>query len=206
MAFWGAPIPDENHAYNACVTAIEMQEKLKELRERWKKLGRPEIKMRIGINTGKVIVGNMGSKVKFNYTVIGDDVNLASRLEGANKEYGTSIMIGESTYEKVKDKVVARELDLLVVKGKTEPVKVYELIGLVNNTLPSWINEFIEVYHEALKFYREREWDRAIELFSRALEIYPDDYTCKLYIQRCLYFKEVPPPEDWSGVFVMQTK
>jgi adenylate cyclase len=206
MAFWGAPIPDENHAYNACVTAIEMQEKLKELRERWKKLGRPEIKMRIGINTGKVIVGNMGSKVKFNYTVIGDDVNLASRLEGANKEYGTSIMIGESTYEKVKDKVVARELDLLVVKGKTEPVKVYELIGLVNNTLPSWINEFVEVYHEALKLYREREWDRAIELFSRALEIYPDDYTCKLYIQRCLYFKEVPPPEDWSGVFVMQTK
>lgn len=206
MAFWGAPVPDENHAYNACVTALEMQDRLRELREKWKKLGRPEIKMRIGINTGKVIVGNMGSKVKFNYTVIGDDVNLASRLEGANKEYGTSIMIGEATYEKVKDKVIARELDLLVVKGKTEPVRVYELIGLVNDTLPDWIKKFIEIYHEGLKNYRERNWDKAIELFTKAIEINPNDYTSKLYIQRCSYFKESPPPPDWSGVFVMQTK
>lgn len=206
MAFWGAPVPDENHAYNACVTALEMQEKLRELREKWKKLGRPEIKMRIGINTGKVIVGNMGSKVKFNYTVIGDDVNLASRLEGANKEYGTSIMIGESTYEKVKDKVIVRELDLLVVKGKTEPVRVYELIGLVNDTLPDEIKKFIDIYHTGLKFYRMREWDKAIENFMKALEIFPNDYTCKLYIQRCAYFKETPPPPNWSGVFVMQTK
>jgi adenylate cyclase len=206
MAFWGAPVPDENHAYNACITALEMQEKLRELREKWKKLGRPEIKMRIGINTGRVIVGNMGSKVKFNYTVIGDDVNLASRLEGANKEYGTSIMIGESTYEKVKDKIIARELDLLVVKGKTEPVRVYELIGLVNDTLPDEIKKFIEIYHTGLKFYRMMEWDKAIENFTKALEISPNDYTCKLYIQRCAYFKETPPPPNWSGVFIMQTK
>ncbi len=206
MAFWGAPVPDENHAYNACATALEMQEKLRELRERWKKLGRPEIKMRIGINTGRVIVGNMGSKVKFNYTVIGDDVNLASRLEGANKEYGTSIMIGESTYEKVKDKVIVRELDLLIVKGKTEPVRVYELIGLAGDTIPIEMQKFIEIYHTGLKFYRERNWDKAIENFSKALEIYPNDYTCKLYIQRCAYFKETPPPYDWSGVFVMETK
>lgn len=206
MAFWGAPIPDENHAYAACVTALEMQEKLRELREKWKKLGRPEIKMRVGINTGKVIVGNMGSKVKFNYTVIGDDVNLASRLEGANKEYGTNIMIGESTYEKVKDKVIVRELDLLVVKGKTEPIRAYELIGLVNDTLPDKVKNFIEIYHSGLKLYRMREWDKAIENFSKALEIFPNDYTCKLYIQRCVYFKETPPPSDWSGVFIMQTK
>ncbi len=206
MAFWGAPVPDENHAYNACITALEMQEKLRELREKWKKLGRPEIKMRIGINTGRVIVGNMGSKVKFNYTVIGDDVNLASRLEGANKEYGTNIMIGESTYEKVKDKVIVRELDLLVVKGKTEPVRVYELIGPVNDTLPDEVKKFIEIYHLGLKFYRMKEWDKAIENFSKALEIFPNDYTCKLYIQRCAYFKETPPPPNWSGVFIMQTK
>lgn len=206
MAFWGAPVPDENHAYNACITAIEMQEKLKELREKWKKLERPEIRMRIGINTGKVIVGNMGSKVKFNYTVIGDDVNLASRLEGANKEYGTNIMIGELTYEKVKDKFIVRELDLLVVKGKTEPVRVYELIAPVNNTLPENTKKFIELYHQALKLYRSKEWDKAIEKFMQALELHPNDYTCKLYIQRCLYFKEVPPPPDWTGVFVMQTK
>jgi len=206
MAFWGAPIPDENHAYNACVTALEMQEKLKELREKWKKLKRPEIKMRIGINTGKVIVGNMGSKIKFNYTVVGDDVNLASRLEGANKEYGTNIMIGESTYKKVKDKFICRELDLLVVKGKTEPVRVYELIAPVNDTLPDEMKKFLEIYHDGLELYRSMEWDKAIDRFTKALEIYPNDFTCKLYIQRCLYFKESSPPPNWTGVFVMQTK
>ncbi|MEN3038313.1 MAG: CHASE2 domain-containing protein [Candidatus Kryptonium sp.] len=206
MAFWGAPVPDENHAYNACITALEMQEKLRELRERWKKLKRPEIKMRIGINTGRVIIGNMGSKVKFNYTVVGDDVNLASRLEGANKEYGTSIMIGEATYNKVKDKFIVRELDLLVVKGKTEPVRVYELIGLANDTLPENLKRFIEIYHTGLELYRAMEWDKAIEKFTQALEVNPNDYASKLYIQRCLYFKETPPPPNWAGVFVLQTK
>lgn len=206
MAFWGAPVPDENHAYNACITALEMQEKLKELREKWRKLKRPEIKMRIGINTGRVIIGNMGSKVKFNYTVVGDDVNLASRLEGANKEYGTSIMIGEATYNKVKDKFIVRELDLLVVKGKTEPVRVYELIGLVNDNLPENMKRFIEIYNAGLELYRAMEWDKAIEKFTQALEVNPNDYTCKLYIQRCLHFKETPPPPNWTGVFILQTK
>ncbi|MCS7229525.1 MAG: CHASE2 domain-containing protein [Candidatus Kryptonium sp.] len=206
MAFWGAPVPDENHAYNACITALEMQEKLKELREKWRKLKRPEIKMRIGINTGRVIIGNMGSKVKFNYTVVGDDVNLASRLEGANKEYGTSIMIGEATYNKVKDKFIVRELDLLVVKGKTEPVRVYELIGLANDNLPENMKRFIEIYNAGLELYRAMEWDKAIEKFTQALEVNPNDYTCKLYIQRCLHFKETPPPLNWTGVFILQTK
>jgi adenylate cyclase len=206
MAFWGAPVPDEEHAYHACVAALEMQRELKKLRDRWKKQGRPEIRMRVGINTGKVIVGNMGSKVKFNYTVVGDDVNLASRLEGANKQYGTSIMLGESTYKKVKDKVIVRELDLLVVKGKTEPVRVYELIGLVNDSLPDDMKKFIEIYHKALKLYRSKEWDKAIEEFSKAIEINPDDYTSKLYIKRSAHFKKFPPPDDWNGVFVMETK
>ena len=206
MAFWGAPIPDPDHAYKACVSAIEMQKELARLREMWKKQGRPEIKMRIGINTGKVIVGNMGSKVKFNYTVVGDDVNLASRLEGANKAYGTQIMIGESTYEKVKDKVIVRELDLLVVKGKTEPVRVYELIDLANNRLPDDMKKFIEIYHRGLKLYREREWEKAIDEFTKALEINPNDYPCKLYIKRSTHFIHNPPPDNWNGVFILETK
>jgi adenylate cyclase len=129
MAIFGAPVPQTDHAVRACLTALAMQERLAEMRELWKREGKPPLKARIGINTGPVVVGNMGSSIKFNYTVIGDAVNLASRLEGENKEYGTSIMIGESTYRVVKEAIETRYLGEVVVKGKTVPVKVYEVTG-----------------------------------------------------------------------------
>ena len=130
VAFWGAPIPQKDHALRACVCALEMQAELEKLREKWRSEGKPLIYMRCGINTGEMVVGNVGGYGRFNYTVIGDSVNLGARLESANKEFGTSIMISEYTYEKVKDFVNVRELGTIIVKGKTKPVRVYELKGL----------------------------------------------------------------------------
>jgi adenylate cyclase len=133
MAFWGAPVPLEDHAYYACVTALIQLEKLKELQESWKKRNLPSIDIGIGLNSGPAVVGNMGSSHRMDYTCMGDTVNLGSRLESSNKMYGTRIIISEYTYEKVKDRVYARELDLVQVKGKTRPVRIYELLGLVDD-------------------------------------------------------------------------
>ncbi|MCX8000155.1 MAG: adenylate/guanylate cyclase domain-containing protein, partial [Leptospiraceae bacterium] len=133
MAFWGAPVPLEEHAYYACVASIKQVLKLKELQESWKQRNLPTIDIGIGLNTGPAVVGNMGSSHRMDYTCMGDTVNLGSRLEGSNKMYGTRIIMSEYTYERVKDKVYARELDLVQVKGKTHPVRIYELIGLVND-------------------------------------------------------------------------
>jgi adenylate cyclase len=132
MAFWGAPIPNDDHAYYACVAALAQAKKLKELQERWSERNIPVLNIGIGINSGPAVVGNMGSSRRMDYTLMGDTVNLGSRLEGITKIYGVQICISEFTYERVKDRVYARELDLVRVKGKLEPVRIYELMGLVN--------------------------------------------------------------------------
>jgi adenylate cyclase len=130
MAFWGAPIELENHALNACKAALEQIHCLKEMNAKWITEGKPPLDIGIGLNSGDMVVGNMGSSSRMDYTIMGDSVNLGSRLEGANKIYSTHIIIGESTYELVKDHVITRELDLIRVKGKNLPVKIYELIDL----------------------------------------------------------------------------
>lgn len=132
MAFWGAPVPNEDHAYFACITAIVQLEELKKLQDMWAEKGYPIIDIGIGLNSGPAVVGNMGSSHRMDYTVMGDTINLGSRLEGTNKQYGTRIIISQTTYDKVKDRVYTRELDDIRVKGKNEPVRIYELIGLVN--------------------------------------------------------------------------
>jgi adenylate cyclase len=133
MAFWGAPVALEDHAYYACVASLAQMNKLKELQKSWIERNLSSIDIGIGLNSGHAVVGNMGSSHQMNYTVMGDTINLGSRLEGSNKTYGTNIIISEYTYEKVKDRVYARELDLVQVKGKTQPVRIYELIGLIND-------------------------------------------------------------------------
>ncbi|MDD8019272.1 MAG: adenylate/guanylate cyclase domain-containing protein, partial [Bacteroidota bacterium] len=130
MSFWGAPLEDKDHAYHSCAAALKMQKKLLALHTKWIHYGRPVVNQRIGINTGKTVVGNMGAEARLNYTAIGDAVNLASRLEGVNKEYGTRLLMSGNTYKKVHDKVLSREMDLVIVMGKTEPVRIYELIAL----------------------------------------------------------------------------
>ncbi|MCS7084445.1 MAG: adenylate/guanylate cyclase domain-containing protein, partial [Aquificaceae bacterium] len=132
MAFWGAPIPNEEHAYYACIASLAQLEELKKLQQRWVEQGYPVIDIGIGLNSGYAVVGNMGSSHRMDYTVMGDTINLGSRLEGTNKQYGTRIIISEFTYAKVKDRVYVRELDIIRVKGKNEPVKIYELLDLVH--------------------------------------------------------------------------
>jgi adenylate cyclase len=183
-----------------------MQEKLVEMRVKLKKEGRPELRARAGINSGQVVLGNMGSQSVFDYTVMGDNVNLASRLEGANKEYGSYIMISEWTQELVKDDVITRELDLIRVKGKVKGVKVFEVIARASVGITATKKKALENYNQGLAAYRQQRWDEAIVCFKSALNVDPDDETSKVYLERCEEFKKNPPPENWDGVFTMLTK
>lgn len=206
MAFWGAPLPQKDHALRTCYAALDMEKRLAELRPKWKKEGKPELSARCGVNTGIVIVGNMGGKDRFDYTVIGDSVNLASRLEGANKQYESQIMISDFTFSHVKGKVVTRELDLIQVKGKSEPVKVYELLGRTGMQQSENQKQSLELYHEGLKLYRERKWEEAIAYFQQAVSLDDTCYVSQIYTQRASLYQINPPPDDWNGVFVMTTK
>lgn len=206
MAFFGAPVPLPDHALAACQVALEMQEKLVSLRAKWASEGRPPVHIRIGLDTGEVIVGNMGSKDKMDYTVIGDRVNTASRLEGVNKMYGTGIMLSEHTYERVKEDVIVRELDVTRVKGKHKALRIYELLGLRSEGVSEQVRKKVERYSEALRLYRDRRWAEAEKAFQRVLEVDPEDGPSKMYVARCRDFQTHPPAEDWDGVWVMETK
>ncbi len=206
MAVFGAPVEMPEHAELACRSALQMQTRLEKLRLQWEKEGKPALHCRIGINSGDMVVGNMGSHNRFDYTVLGDSVNLASRLEGANKLYDTKIMIGEETYNLVKDKFVSRPLDLLRVKGKNKPVKVYELIAENNNSLPQEFLEMLKEYNEGFENYLKCNWEWAANHFRQVLQIQKQDGPSRLYLLRCQEFQTNPPSEDWDGVFTMKTK
>jgi adenylate cyclase len=206
MAEFGAPIYYSDHAKRACLAALQMQEKLTELRSKWKAEGKPQLKVRIGINSGQMVVGNMGSQDVFDYTVLGDAVNLGSRLEGANKVYGTYIMISERTKQELDNNFVLRDLDVIRVKGKTEPIKVYELVASDGNNLPEAKKNLLDFFHQGLEKYRMREWHESTKYLEKALEIDEKDMPSKLYIERCREFIETPPPEDWDGVYTMTHK
>jgi len=211
MAFWNAPIEDPQHHFNSVLCALRMKKKVNELKSNWKSIIGQDFKIRIGINSGEMIVGNMGGKKKFDYTVMGDNVNLASRLESINKIYGTDIIISENVYNKISDKVIAREIDLILVKGKTIPVRIYELIDLKDGLLFSSnahkeLLKLIEYFEEGLNLYRERMFNRAIEEFEKVLLINPDDFPARVFIDRCFEFLNSPPPDDWNGVFESKVK
>jgi adenylate cyclase len=206
MAMFGAPASTGDDAGNAVLAAIEMQESLISFNEEQKKLGKPELKVGIGINSGIVVVGNIGSDQRMEYTAIGDSVNLASRLEGANKEYGTHIMITELTQERVNSKIISRELDMIRVKGKEKPVKVFEVVASAVQGVSGEIKKALEHYNKGLIAYRKQKWDDAIAHFNNVLTVKPGDGPSIVYIERCNDFKINPPPEKWDGVFVMHTK
>jgi adenylate cyclase len=204
MAVYGAPLPDPNHAFRACCSALDMMEELKALQARWASQGRPFLNIGIGINTAIMVVGNMGSEQRFDYTVTGDGVNLASRLEGANKEYGTNIIVSESTWEQVRDRIATRELDIIRVQGKAQPTRIFEVLGM-----PPLTPERAAIgrlFEAALGDYRAQHWQAAIENFQQVLAAVPDDLPSQLYIQRCKTFMAALPPPDWDGVYTMQTK
>ena len=204
MAFWGAPYPQPDHPLNACKAGLAMLKTLEVLQARWQAAGKPRMDIGIGISTGPMLVGNMGSKQRFNFTIMGDNVNLASRLEGLNKVFGTRMVISESTYEAVEDKMLVRELDLIRVKGKLRPVKIYELLGLAQETQA--VRPLVERFHAALEAYRSRKWETAIGQFGELLRDYPDDGPTRVFVQRCWDLIEKPPEEEWDGVFVMESK
>lgn len=218
MAEFGVPIPQEDHALRACRAALGMTRGLDRLRRGWAKEGRPELFARVGVKTGRMLVGNLGSRRIMDYTVMGDQVNLASRLEGANKLYGTRIMISEFTRSAVRDRIVTRELDRIRVKGREEPVRVYELLGTAGEAgapagdggAPDAVApEALELsrrFEEALARYRDRDFDEARDAFLRLAGDYPDDGPARLYVERCRRYVEAPPPAEWDGVYTMKTK
>jgi adenylate cyclase len=205
VAFWGAPDPRADHAMLACRAALASQNELQKFRAKLKMAGLPDFNARIGLNTGPVTVGFVGARKRFQYTVIGDDVNLASRLEGANKAYGTSILISEGTRSAVGEAVLAREVDLLRVKGKQRPVRVYELMALAAEATEGQ-RRIAARFGEALALYRSRRWAEAQAAFEAILAGAPDDGPSRVYAGRCAHVAAEPPPEDWDGVYVMKTK
>lgn len=205
MAFWGAPIELKDHAIKACQTALEMIQELHRLQVKWDAEGVPRLDIGIGLNTGPMSVGNMGSRSRFDYTVMGDAVNLGSRLEGLNKEYGTHVIVSEFTEAAVRGQFATRPLDVVAVKGKTEPVAIFELLAAASGLTPRQ-ERLLEVYNQGYALYRERRWIDARQRFEQALAIDPADGPSRLYVERCADLADDPPPVDWDGVYVLKHK
>jgi adenylate cyclase len=211
MAFWGAPFEESGHAAAACNTALKMMERVREMQKQWASEGKPYLDIGIGLNTGVASVGNMGSALRYGYTALGDTVNLSSRLEGLNKDYGTHIVVNETTYAAAKDDgFLFRQLDLIRVKGKLQPVTIYELIGRATENsvygTPEEARQRVDLYHEAHELYRKRRWQDAQGAFQSILDQWPDDGPSRIYWKRCQEYLFDEPPSGWDGVFTMTHK
>ena len=216
VAFYGAPAPVDDHEYWSCLTAVKMQDRLAELRTKWQEEGDkwPEIvhnmQNRIGINTGKLVTGNMGSTMRMNYTMMGDTVNLAARLEASAKQYGIYIQVANETYTACKDKFIWRDLDYVVVMGKTEPAQVFELIS-EKDKMPKGYDKLLPAYNEALELYRNQDWAKAVDAFKASNELedmFPGRKTnpSQIYIPRCEHYKDNPPGDNWDGSWALTKK
>jgi adenylate cyclase len=204
MAFWGAPVDDPEHARNAVLTGLEMDVALHELNKDLVARGWPELKIGVGVNTGPMTVGDMGSPVRQSYTVMGDAVNLGSRLEGITKQYGVGFIVGEATRELLKKEFVFRELDRVRVKGKEDPVGIYEPVG-EEGKVSREDTEEIKLWNQALRAYRSQDWDQA-ELTLMNLQRMKPRYLYDLYIKRVEHLRKEPPGENWDGVTIFETK
>jgi adenylate cyclase len=185
MAFWGAPVQEQNNAVRCCRAALDMTTTVRALRERWRPLGRPLFEIGIGINTGEAAVGNFGSPQRFNYTAVGDDVNLASRLEGLNKEYATEVLITERTREAIGDEFITREIDRVLVKGRTQRVIVHELLGCRADDQDGSLAERAVRFGAALGAVRREAWAEAIDLLRALRDRYPEDRAAAAFLARC---------------------
>jgi adenylate cyclase len=211
MAFWGAPYEDGQHPIQACSAALAMMNRVRELQKKWAAEGKPALDIGIGLNSGAASVGNMGSSLRYGYTALGDTVNLSSRLEGLNKEYGTHIIANESTYAAAKDSgFLFRELDLIRVKGKLQPVTIYELFARVSDlSAPGALADArarLQQFEAARKLYRERRWPDARQAFQTTLDRWPNDGPSLVYLKRCEEYLAEEPLSNWDGVFVMTHK
>jgi len=195
MSFWNSPKRVDNHAFFACKAALECLKFNTELNERFSKIGFPLLNTRFGINTGEAIVGNIGYEERLNYTVIGDNVNLASRLEGLNKYYGTRIIISESVYNIVKNDFEVRLLDNVIVKGKTCPIKIYELLDF-KNSYSRYSKEFLQKYSDGVNYFYEKKWNEALSIFNEILNKYGFDKPSSIFIDKCQKYIKNPPSDD----------
>jgi adenylate cyclase len=204
MAFWGSPYPQDDHAIRACNCALEMSRSLEKLNIKWKEEGRKPISIGIGLNTGPVSVGNMGSDKRLAWTVMGDNVNLASRLEGMTKQYRVQVVISEGTYRQVAKQFVCRDLDRIRVKGKLQPVTIYELVDRAENH--EKYDLLLPRFTSAMAAYREQNWNEAVLQFGTLLEAFPDDGPTQIFLQRAMGFRQHAPEAGWDGVHVMKSK
>jgi adenylate cyclase len=204
MAFWGSPYPQDDHAFRGCSCALQMIRRLEKLNQKWKSEGRWPLSIGIGLNSGPVNVGNMGSAKRLAWTVMGDNVNLASRLEGINKEYQTHIIVNEITFQQVSAHFVFRDLDRIRVKGKTHPVNIYELLDEASEK--SKYEDLLSRFDVAMRAYRSQNWREAAAAFDRLLQRYPEDGPTQTFLQRSLDFIDNTPEEEWDGVYVMKSK
>jgi adenylate cyclase len=204
MAFWNAPLDQADHSLRACRTAVAMIDKLEELRPSWRAAGYPELEIGIGISSGPMVVGEMGSDVRVDYTVLGDAVNLGSRLEGITKEYGTHIIISEGTWRAAKDGIVSRRLGAVRVKGKKEPKAIFELRGVGQPDAAT--RRAIDAFERALTHWTAGDLSTAERAFREVLEVWPSDPPTLRYLERMSELNEKPLPPDWDGVVAMKTK
>jgi adenylate cyclase len=208
MAVWGnvRSLGIAQDAKNCAHAALAMRRELKQLNEKWRGEGRMGLGMGVGINHGEVIVGNIGSQERMDPTVIGDSVNLASRLEGLTRVYGVDILVGATAADLVRDEVYLRSVARVQVKGKTKPVEVFTFIGALNEDVDSEFLKWLESYEEGLEKFRSRDFIQAKILFSRFLEFYPDDLLAKMYLERTLEYEHAPPDEAWEAIEVFWKK
>jgi adenylate cyclase len=199
MAFWGAPLPDARHAAHGVRAALEMVRRMEDIGTAFKAKGWPEIRIGVGLNTGTMSVGNMGSEFRMAYTVLGDAVNLGARLEGLTERYGVSVLLSEFT-GRAAEGLVCREIDRVRVKGKTEPVTIYEPLGWPEDVAPAALAA-LRRHREALDLYRAQHWTEAERLFGELAETEPGRAIYRIYLERIAHFRENPPPDAWDGVF-----
>ena len=203
MAVWGVPVARDGHAIDACRAALDIRGAIDRL-NRSGDLAAP-IGFRIGINSGILVAGNMGGEQHRNYSVLGDNVNLASRLEAINNSYGTRLIISEFTADQVGGRFELRELDLVAVKGKQQGVRIFELQALAG-AIGNDEKQLNQMFAEGLARYRQMDWSAAVSTFEGIVAKFPDDAPSQLLIERCLEFEQFPPPSPWDGVYRMTTK
>src|SRR5262249_20764806 len=206
MAVFGVPFSSMQDADNAAVVATEMMTALRQLNALRRARGSADLRIGVGVNTGELIAGNIGSLKRMEYTVVGDTVNLAARLEGATKYYAVDVLLSQFTLERLKSEIRCREVDLICVKGKTKPVAVFQ--GLNHHCAETFPNmgATVTAFEQGLKDYRARQWKRAIGRFREALDHHPTDGPSRLYLERCQHYKTNPPGDDWVGAWTMETK
>jgi adenylate cyclase len=210
MAFWGAPLHDKDQTYNACHTALKCQKRLSELNRQWELEGKPIFKTRIGVHRDDVLVGIIGSREKMNYTLIGDGVNAASRLEGLNKAYGSLILVSENIVSHVEEHFLFRPLDIIAVKGKKKPMHIFELVAQYkedSTLLPTKEQkELCDAFTSAFKLYSLRRFEDALKAFEEIHGHFPHDAATEVFIKRCQEFIKTPPPPEWEGFIQATTK